>query len=64
MAEQLSRAEAVDILTMARDLLDDTQSLVDYKRILLETGEKIGYAPAFRCLVKGLEPEESVRWGK
>ena len=69
--EQLTREEAVQFLTMQRDLVDDVVAGVGNSgeaakafKILAETGDKIGYAPAFRCLVKGLEPEESIRWGK
>lgn len=65
MAEQLTREEAVDILTMARDLMADAMD--DAKKVLNiieQAGNRVGYTPAFRCLVKGLEPEESIRWGK
>lgn len=67
MPEQLTREEAIQYLTMQSDLATEaarTNNLVDYLKILRETGDKIGYAPAFRCLVKGLEPEDSIRWGK
>ena len=65
--EQLTREEAIQFLTMQRDLLEEAVKANDvkqYEAILLETGTKVGYAPAFRCLVKGLSPEESIRWGK
>ncbi len=63
--EQLTREEAVQYLTMQRDLMADaTPDWYQIKRILEETGDKIGYAPAFRCLVKGQDPETSIRWGK
>ena len=62
--EPLTREEAVDFLTMQRDLMDDAKDKTTVIRVLRETGERIGYAPAFRCLVKGLSPEQSIRWGK
>ena len=62
--EQLVRADAIQFLTMQRDLADGTTTKEEFIVVLQETGDRIGYAPAFRCLVKGLEPEESVRWGK
>ena len=61
---------------MKQDLLADVVSQAENQtatsdwcvkellKILLETGEAVGYTPAFRCLVKGLSPEESIRWGK
>jgi len=67
MADKMEREEAIQYLTMQGDLATEaarTNDLVDYLRILRETGDKIGYTPAFRCLVKGLEPEEAIRWGK
>uniref|UniRef100_A0A6M3JBT1 Ig-like domain-containing protein n=1 Tax=viral metagenome TaxID=1070528 RepID=A0A6M3JBT1_9ZZZZ len=60
--ERMTREEAVQYLTKQRDLADDCQTASDFKAILLETGEAVGYTPAFRCLVKGLEPEQSIRW--
>ncbi len=68
--EELTREEAVEYLTMQRDLFDDAAKTLgtDFKaealKILKETGDKVGYTPAFRCLVKNLSPEESIRWGK
>ncbi len=73
--EELTREEAVEYLTMQRDKMDDlkrssfcggTTSFTTevVLELLLETGDKVGYTPAFRCLVKNLSPEESIRWGK
>lgn len=72
MAEQLTREEALQFLTMQKDKLEDLKSdsmfgpgmVQDALDILLETGNKIGYAPTMRCLVAGLDPEQSIRWGK
>lgn len=60
--ERITREEAVQYLTKQRDMAMEAQEVFQFKAILLETGETIGYTPAFRCLVKGLEPEESIRW--
>ena len=62
MAERMSREEAVQFLTKQRDLAEDCESAQDFRKLLEETGDAIGYTPAFRCLVKGLEPEQSIRW--
>lgn len=66
--KQMSREEAIQFLTMQRDKMADAQADTgpsdESMSILEKTGDKIGYAPAFRCLVKGLSPEESIKWGK
>ena len=65
--ERLTREEAVKYLTMAQDMFDDyvkennTKSAIDELR---EAGKTVGYTPAFRCLVNGQAPEDSIRWGK
>ena len=67
MADKLTREEAIEYLTMASDMFWDSVSennVHNAVKILREAGDKVGYTPAFRCLVKQLSPEESVRWGK
>lgn len=62
--ERITREEAIQYLTKQRDLAEVELRKDEFIKLLLEAGETIGYTPAFRCLVKGLEPEESIRWGK
>lgn len=62
MPEKLTREEAVQLLTMQRDLMDEAQTKEEVLMILLGTGNRVGYTPAFRCLVVGLEPEASIKW--
>ncbi len=64
MAEKITRDEAIQILTMQQDLANDSGSKAEFIKILQETGTKVGYAPAMRCLVMGLEPDQAIRWGK
>ena len=68
MVEKMTREEAIQFLTMQRDRMDDAIAINEPIKVVLailqETGETVGYTPAFRCLVMGLEPEESIRWGK
>lgn len=64
MREKMTREEAVQCLTKLRDLAEVEVRKDEFAKILLEAGEAVGYTPAFRCLVMGLEPEESIRWGK
>lgn len=65
--EHVSREEAVQFLTMQRDLLAEAVATSDAPKvlnILEQTGDRIGYTPAFRCLVMGMEPENAIRWGQ
>jgi len=64
--EHMTREEAIQYLTMQRDFFEmaatpETKLALE---ILKEAGKQVGYTPAFRCLVMGLDPEESIRWGK
>lgn len=60
--EKLSREEAIMYLTKQRDMAEDSKTKEEYRKVLEETGTMVGYAPAFRCLVRGMEPEQSIRW--
>lgn len=74
--KQLSRDEAIQYLTMQRDLYEDAKRQVTNEtasaaggldlmlRLLEQAGDVVGYAPTFRCFIKGLEPEDAIRWGK
>lgn len=62
--EKLTREEAINVLTTKRDMAEDAQTVAEFKLQLELAGNAVGYAPAFRCLVMGMEPEDSVRWGK
>jgi hypothetical protein len=63
--EQVTKEEAINILTKERDNMIDNgaqMSALEFQANLRRIGTQIGYTPAFRCLVMGLEPEASVRW--
>lgn len=65
--EQLSREEAIKKLTMRRDQFEDAKKEGDFNMamdFLGYAGDEVGYTPAFRCIVKGLDPEQAIRWGK
>jgi len=65
--EKLTREEAIQKLTKRLDEFTDAKNDGELNLALsmLEyAGDEVGYAPAFRCLVKGLSPEDSIRWGK
>jgi septal ring factor EnvC (AmiA/AmiB activator) len=59
---KLSKTEAVAILQSAKQELDATSNKEDFVSVLASAGQKVGYSPAFRCLVMGKDAEDSVRW--
>ena len=62
--EQLTREEAINILTKKRDELDEITTKDETICLLLDAGDAVGYTPAMRCLVRGSTPEDSIHWGK
>jgi hypothetical protein len=62
MPKTLTKAEAVQILEEARIKFDTADTREDLMETLRQAGRKVGYTPAFRCLVMNLQPSESVRW--
>lgn len=60
--ERITRDEAERLLTNQRDLMEDAMTKEEAMVILKRAGQAVGYAPAFRCLVMGVEPSESIRW--
>ena len=59
---KLTKPEAVAILQSAKQELDAASTKEDFVNVLASAGKKVGYSPAFRCLVNGQDAEESVRW--
>ncbi|KKL04145.1 hypothetical protein LCGC14_2619040 [marine sediment metagenome] len=62
--EQISREEAIQVLTMYQDLASDAETKERFIEVLADAGRAIGYAPAMRCLVMCVSPEDAIRWGK
>lgn len=58
----MTKDEAVKVLTDAQGDMKKAKTKEDALAVLKATGGKVGYTPAFRCLVQGLEPDKSVRW--
>lgn len=58
----MTKEEAVKILAEARDKMDKAKTKEETLAVLKDAGSKVGYTPAFRCLVAGLEPDKSIRW--
>ena len=59
---KITREEGVAALAQAQKDLEASSSKEQVLAVLKEAGTKVGYAPAFRCLVSGSEPEQSIRW--
>lgn len=60
----MTREEAVEYLVGQQDYADDAKTVGEFKAVLARAGAMVGYAPAFRCLVNGVEPSKAIRWGK
>jgi hypothetical protein len=60
--EALTRADAVHILNELGRELSGASTKAQVLNILQRAGTAVGYKPAFRCLVKGETPEESIHW--
>lgn len=58
------REEAIAILRRSQQFLQGDMTWADAKEELKAVGSQVGYTPAFRCLVMGQAPEDSVRWGR
>ncbi len=59
---KITREEGVAALAQAQKDLADSSTKEETLAVLKEVGKQVGYAPAFRCLVSGTEPEQSIRW--
>jgi DNA primase large subunit len=57
-----TREEAVKVLEVSKAKMDEAKTRDEALAILREAGKEVGYTPAFRCLVMGQTPEESIRW--
>ena len=64
--DKMTRQEAIDLLNETATFLlthKDVSWDVAQKK-LLYAGQKVGYTPAFRCLVMNMPAQEAIRWGK
>lgn len=60
--EHYTKEEAVKVLEVCKAKMDEAKTKEEALEILREAGKEVGYKPAFRCLVMGETPEESIRW--
>jgi hypothetical protein len=57
-----SKEEAVEVLNVSKAKLEKATTRDEALEILKEAGKEVSYTPAFRCLVMGQTPEESIKW--
>jgi len=59
---KITKAEGIDLLKKAKAKMARATTKDETLAILKEAGSAVGYAPAYRCLVAGTEPENSIKW--
>ena len=59
---KLTKEEGIAILREAKSKLDKATTKDEALGILKEAGGQVGYKPAFRALIAGVEPENSIKW--
>lgn len=60
--EQITHDEAVTALRRYQFEYEQAKTKAEANEVLKAAGQKVGYTPAFRCLVMNQTPEDSVRW--
>jgi len=58
----LTREEAVELLTKTNEQLAKVSGKDETLQLLSLAGKSVGYKPAFRALVMGMEPEKAIKW--
>lgn len=58
----LSKEEGIELLRGLKEQLDKTEKTKDALEVLALAGQSVGYKPAFRALVMGIEPEQAIKW--
>jgi len=59
---KLTKDEAIGILKEAKSKLETATTKDEALGIIREAGGAVGYKPAFRALIAGVEPEKSIKW--
>lgn len=59
---KLTKEDGIKVLEEAQNSLAKASSKEETLAVLKEAGSKVGYSPAFRCLVAGNEPAKSIKW--
>jgi hypothetical protein len=59
---QMSKEDAIQFLHEAKERLSQAKTKEETLAVLGDAGSQVGYTPAFRALVAGVAPEDSIRW--
>jgi len=59
---KLTKEDAIGILREAKGKLEKASTKDETLAVLKDAGGAVGYKPAFRCLIAGIEPEKSIKW--
>ena len=59
---KLSKEEGIQLLEELKGQLDKTKDKTVAIEVLALAGRSVGYAPAMRALVMGVEPASAIRW--
>ena len=58
----MEKQDAVYTLVEAKEQMETASTKEEALDVLQRAGSTVGYAPAFRALVAGIEPDKAVRW--
>ena len=58
----MEKQDAVYTLVEAKEQMEKASTKEEALDVLRSAGNVVGYAPAFRALVTGVEPDKAVRW--
>lgn len=59
----MTREQGIQVLKDAQKKLAKATTKDETLAVLKEAGSAVGYTPAFRCLVAGKDPDQSIKWG-
>lgn len=58
----LSKEEGIELLRQLKEQLGKTEKTKDAIPVIALAGKSVGYKPAFRALIMGVEPEQAIKW--
>lgn len=59
---KITKEEGIKVLKDAKAKMAKATTKDETLEILKDAGSQVGYAPAFRCLIAGVEPDKSIKW--
>jgi len=58
----ISKQDAIYTLAEAKEQMEKASTKAETIDVLQRAGDAVGYKPAFRALVVGVEPDKAVHW--